>query len=108
MSKCDWKRKKWLLKNLTIPQLVKYLCTPKPIISPKDNLDYDITPYEVDMDIEIDSLGTILIKPSGIRHMKDIITELQKENISVSKCVKVSNYRKYALSVFYMVSLGCV
>lgn len=103
MSKWDWKRKKWLLKNLTIPQLVKYLCTSKPIISSKDNSGYNIIPYEVNMDIEVDNQGTMLIKPSGIRQIKNIVTELQKANISITKCVKISNYRKYARSVFYMV-----
>lgn len=47
MSKSSWKRKKWLLKNLTFFQLVKYFCVPKPIVEREDIVEYDIASYEV-------------------------------------------------------------
>lgn len=98
------KRYKWLFKNLTFIQLVKYVLVKKPVIT-GDMINEDMSKAcEINTYIKVDNTGTLLIKPSGIKYIKKIMTELSSNGVTVEKSIKILDYKKYAKTVFYMVS----
>lgn len=103
MSKASWKRKKWLLKNLKFHQLIKYIFIKKPEVTADDSDISEIVAYDVDYNTETDDNATLLIKPSGVKKVNEIIKELEKYNVNIVKSVDIYNYTKYAKTVFYMV-----
>ncbi len=63
-----------------------------------------MTPYDVIDDVKIIQVATILVKPSGLQEINYIINQIQDEGVDIIKCLLIKDYKKYAKSIFHMVS----
>lgn len=100
-NKKKWKRIKWLFKNLTPFQFVKYLVVRKPVFvyqEPKQK--NELEKFEIDNNIEIDRTATLLIKPAGMKKTDMIFNELEKRNTAIINAVEIRDYTLYADNVF--------
>ena len=78
MSKSKWKRRKWLLKNLTFLQLLKYIFLKKPIVQAENLKTYDVEPYSINKTMKVSRSATVLVKPSGLRKLSIVVEEMHK------------------------------
>ena len=100
-NKKQWKRIKWLFRNLTPFQLIKYLVVKKPVFvyrEPEQNIDLER--YDIDNKIRINRNGTLLIKPSGMKSTDMIVKELKKNQVGVINAIEIQDYTLYADNVF--------
>lgn len=104
MNKIDMGRYKWLIKNLSLFQMIKYLFIPKPLIKFESIKRHQIKPYKIKEGYLKRELATLLIKPSGLCKISLIINELKKRGVLIEKAVLIYDYAKYAKSIFNMVS----
>ncbi|QOW60945.1 hypothetical protein [Treponema pedis] len=97
-------RIKWLFKNLKFSQFIKYLFLRKieVIYIPKEDNTYT-KKYKI-TNICIKDKGTLLIKPSGLCHLKKIINHLDDRQIVIEKAIKIIDYKIFSNNVFYSVS----
>lgn len=95
-----FKRYKWLLKNLTFQQMVRYLTVKKPVYvyDQKDTNQNEC--YEIDDSVVIDQYGTLLIKPSGMKKADYIISEVRKSGAKIKNALEIEDYTLYADNVF--------
>lgn len=90
MKRLISKRTKWLFKNLTFPQLIKYVIKKKPeFIYCSSFEEGEKKQYMIRKDLEITEEGTILIKPSGMNRVDNILKELSENDIGIKKSIKI-------------------
>lgn len=59
--------------------------------------------YECD-NVKIDNKGTLLVKPSGLYKVVEILNELKTNGVEIERCVRILDYNTYARNVFFSVS----
>lgn len=94
------KRYTWLFKNLTFPQMVKYITVKKPVYVYNQPEKYPQKSYTIDDSIAIDQFGTLLIKPSGMKKIDFIISEVKKSGVQIRNALEIEDYTLYADNVF--------